>query len=154
MAKILGVHFIAPTGTGYVSYVPVITGFGTVSNVQLQWKRTGDTLSIRGRFTAGTVAALLASIPLPNSRVVASTANGTEVKGRWYRENSSASTRKAGNLIFSGGATSINFGSDDYTSTISPVSGGGINGNIVCGNGDTIFIEIEGIPIQTWTVNN
>ena len=41
--------------TDWVSYTPTFAGFGTATSVSIWSRRVGDTLHIRGRFTAGTV---------------------------------------------------------------------------------------------------
>jgi hypothetical protein len=47
-------------------YTPTITGFGTVSASKATYKQVGDSLFLKIYFTAGTVAATLASFTLPS----------------------------------------------------------------------------------------
>lgn len=56
--------YLAAISTWQV-YVPTITGFGTVSATNVQWRQVGDTIHIHGNFTIGTPTATLASITLP-----------------------------------------------------------------------------------------
>lgn len=48
----------------WVAYTPTISGFGTVSNVEIWSRRVGDILQIRGRFQSGTPTATEARITL------------------------------------------------------------------------------------------
>lgn len=50
--------------TDWVSYTPTFTGFGTVSNVQVKSRRSGNNLYISGRFQGGTTTATEARITL------------------------------------------------------------------------------------------
>jgi hypothetical protein len=54
----------APAMTDMVKYTPVITGFGTVSDVGFFSRRVGDSLEIYGTFTAGTTTATQAKISI------------------------------------------------------------------------------------------
>lgn len=66
-----------PTGTqisGWTinaTYAP--QAFGTVTNQAIYEKRIGDTLYVRGKFEAGTVAGATASIRLPSNRTIDTT---------------------------------------------------------------------------------
>jgi hypothetical protein len=50
--------------TDWVAYTPTFTGFGTVSGVSIWSRRIGDTLRLRGKFTAGTSTAVEAQMTL------------------------------------------------------------------------------------------
>ncbi len=52
-------------GNSWATYTPTVTGFGTVTNLRGSYKQVGDSLFIKCYFTAGTVAASLASVTLP-----------------------------------------------------------------------------------------
>lgn len=55
----------------WTAYTPTLSsGFGTPTNVEFFYRRVGDTVQIRGSFTAGTVAASVASMTLPSGLVV------------------------------------------------------------------------------------
>ena len=50
----------------WITYTPTFSaGFGTVTNAVGYWRRIGDTISVRGSCTTGTVAGSVASISLP-----------------------------------------------------------------------------------------
>lgn len=50
--------------TDWVAYTPTFTGFGTASSVQVWSRRVGNSIEIRGRFTAGTSTATEARMTL------------------------------------------------------------------------------------------
>lgn len=52
--------------TSWASYTPTFTSLGTVSNVSVWWRRVGDTLELRGKWTNGTTAGTEARMTLPS----------------------------------------------------------------------------------------
>ena len=52
--------------TDWQAYTPTLTGFGTATNVQFQWRRVGDNVEVRGKLTAGTSTAVEARVTLPS----------------------------------------------------------------------------------------
>lgn len=79
------------TSTAWAAYTPTYTGFGTVSD-QLQWRRVGDSIEIRGKFTSGTPSATEARVSLPNSYSVAGTSSVPSIQhaGTWVFSTASA----------------------------------------------------------------
>lgn len=56
------------SSTEWASYEPNFSaGFGTVSGSSFLWRRTGDSMEVKGKFTLGTVAAGVGTIDLPNA---------------------------------------------------------------------------------------
>lgn len=55
---------VVPIITPWVAYTPTFTGFGTPSGIFFESRRVGDTLEVRGKFTAGTSTATEARITL------------------------------------------------------------------------------------------
>lgn len=53
--------------TPWTAYTPTYTGFGTVTNSEMQWRQVGQNVEIRGKFTSGTSTAVEARVSLPNS---------------------------------------------------------------------------------------
>ncbi len=51
--------------TDWAAYTPVFTGFGTATAIEFQYRRFGDSLQIRGKFTLGTSTGVEARISLP-----------------------------------------------------------------------------------------
>ena len=58
----------APIGavvTDWQSYTPTFQGFGTPTAVSCYWKRSGDSIEIKGKFTSGTSTAVQAQVSFP-----------------------------------------------------------------------------------------
>lgn len=55
------------TDTAWTSYTPTLVGFGTTTNVEFRYRRSGTNIEIMGKYTAGTNTATEARIPLPSS---------------------------------------------------------------------------------------
>lgn len=55
------------TITNWQSYTPTLTGFGTPSSVEFEWRQVGTDIEVRGKFTSGTPTATEARVSLPNS---------------------------------------------------------------------------------------
>ena len=51
--------------TDWQNYTPAITGFGTVTQTDIRFRRAGQNLELTGKFTSGTSTATTASIPFP-----------------------------------------------------------------------------------------
>lgn len=147
----------SPNMSTLKSYTATITGFGTPSAATYHYIQNGTTISLFGKFTTGTVAASAASITFPSGVVLSSTAFSTyRTRGRWWRDNVSASTRKAGTFLIGpteAAAGFAYFSSDDYTTAAAPSAA--INGNSVASTGENIYFEILNIPVENWqaTVN-
>lgn len=62
------------TITPWTSYTPTIgAGWGSTSNSNFHWKRSGDSILIKGFFTSGTLAASSSTITLPAGVTVSAT---------------------------------------------------------------------------------
>ena len=56
---------------GWTTYTPTISaGFGAATNISFASKRTGDTLHVKGTFTAGTMTAALGTFSLPSGLTI------------------------------------------------------------------------------------
>lgn len=127
-------------------FTPDYQAFGTVASSEMYYTRTGNRVGIYGRFTAGTVTGGTAAISFPNGWIPAAINGSTAyVKGRWWKNSASGSTRKSGNLRLSVTDTYIQFGSDDYTTASAPFTG--LAASTLFSNGDLIGIELEGVVI-------
>jgi hypothetical protein len=123
-------------------------GFGTNSSVSVDYWRIGNLLKAKGKFTAGTVQAATATITLRDS--LTTDVGATKIVGRWWRDNSSATTRKTGTLYCTDGSTTLLFANDDYTTAVGPVSA--INGDTVTSNSNVTYFEYE-VPVSAWAGN-
>lgn len=123
---------------------PTLVGFGTPTGVAFEWRRNGDSIDIRGKFTAGTSTAVEARIPLPNGYT---TAGVTKIP----------TIRKVGDFGWSqatGYLTSVHaepsqtyltMGYGDSTAGQSTMTKQNGNGLLSTGNGMTL--QAWGIPI-------
>jgi len=127
------------------SYTPSNTqGFGTITTNLLQYRRVGDSVEIRGRFTAGTVAASQAQIELPLSITIAGAVARTRV-GSWTRD--AVSDTNMGTVLGTGGDTFIAFGNQNG-GVSNPFNE--INGNNVVANTQQFTLITTPIPIAEW----
>ncbi len=78
--------------TDWQSYTPTFTGFGTAASVEFQWRRDGDTLEVRGKFTTGTTTATEARISFPSGLTSSDTTKipSLQLAGHWVRGAASA----------------------------------------------------------------
>lgn len=59
--------------TGWQSYTPTFNGLGTVTGIEMFWRRVGDSVEINGRFACGVPSAAEARIGLPTGLTSAGT---------------------------------------------------------------------------------
>ena len=139
--------------TDPVSYTPTFNGFGTVSTSSIWRAQSGQFLIGYGNFTAGTVAALEASLLLPTGLTIDTTklpAN-ERIVGRWTRNNASGSAVKSGPIIVDTvNNDRVKFSYDDYTSAVNPFVAR--LGNGIAATGDTIAVSFQ-VPIANWSSN-
>lgn len=128
------------------SFTPTIAGFGTVSSVDVYYRRQGDSLFIFGRLTAGTVSGTTFSMTLPGGVSVKGPAS-IFICGNWARNNSGGTAVKRGVLNTTNTATVLNMSIDDYTTATSPF--GTIAGNAIFGNGQDISFEAR-VAVTGW----
>jgi hypothetical protein len=127
------------------AYTPTFVGFGTVSGVDIYWKRIGDSVFIYGRVTSGAVAASTWTMTLPSG--TAKGPAGIAVVGKWWRNVATGAVIKQGVLTLSSGDTTVKMGIDDYTTATSPVTAANGSGYFASSN-DMIFECL--IPISGW----
>jgi hypothetical protein len=130
--------------TDWQAYTPTLTGFGTATNVQFQWRRVGDNVEVRGKFTSGTSTATEARATLPSV--------------------TSADTGKIPSIQLVGTGSSSVTASNLRTVLIEPsvgyvtfgiASAGPLtkqNGSTLLSSGDTLsFFAL--VPVQGWSSN-
>lgn len=142
--------------TDWVTYTPTVTGFGTLASQQVQSRRVGDSLEVRGVLVTGTPTAVTASVTLGfngiNNNVTADT---SKIGGGGYSPNTSIGTawEQGNTATFFGiqpilSSNTICFGSQ--TSTANPTT---INtGSALIGSASTITFSIS-VPIVGWSSN-
>ena len=141
------VQAINDSDTDYISYTPTFTGFGTVTGVDMEYKRVGDSMLISGRFSCGTSTAVEARVSLPLGLEVKS-GSGIIARGAYFRGQ--ATNRHGGAVLTEGGESYLTFGD-------SMVFGGDVTnalikdtGNVVCGTGNALSFTTGLIPIEGW----
>lgn len=156
-----GIDYTAATGNAYQSFnadsswtpcsfsTLVWPGLGTVTN-NLDCKRSGDTLRMRGRFTTGTTSATTSKIPLPsNWGVINHKIITTSSVGSLLREVAGT------NVFFNAlGNSSVLDGINISGALVSSSTDASIPTNSQFNTGDRI--EINGeliIPISSWIEN-
>lgn len=76
--------------TDWTLYTPTTNGFGNIASVAVYWRRVGDSIQLRGRFTTGTTTAAEARVNFPTGLVSASTISTVELAGTWGRGDTGA----------------------------------------------------------------
>jgi hypothetical protein len=142
--------------TEWESYTPTFgAGFSATSSEQFYWKRVGEDLLVRGRFTADTVAAAIATVSIPSgltikSSIIPSASNS--VVGKYFR--AITSTLHGGSMhIASSSTTAINFGPSTGFSGTSDNAMNTTNGNTSFSGGDPVTLEFR-VPIQGWAATS
>jgi hypothetical protein len=90
---------VAPTNyatsgivTAWQSYTPTFTGFGTVTNIECQWRRVGSDLQTRIKYTMGTGTATEARVSFPAGITAAGTSAIPSIQLAGYGTYSGLST--------------------------------------------------------------
>lgn len=126
--------------TDWVPYTATVAGFGTISSSNFEWRRVGDSVQVKGRFTSGTSTATAATISLPNGIIVDSTkVPNQEELGEWHTN----STATSGFLFVSPGGNTMNMS-----------IGTGLNnnlGNAIAASGGVVVFSSFSIPISGWS---
>jgi hypothetical protein len=128
------------TITEWQSYTPTYTGFGTVSASEMQWRRVGSDVEIRGKFTSGVTTAVEARLSLPNSYTSAGTAviPSTQNAGVWGR--GASVTNHGGLVLLQPSVAYINFSSTDVFS-------GGTSNALSVANGDAMVASTNTVSL-------
>ena len=126
--------------TDWVAYVPSNTqGLGTITSVNMKWRRVGDTMQIQGGFTTGTVTASTAQLGLPAGATIGGTSSTRAYSGETIRNGGSRITnfaiQGATYLTFGGGASSH----------------GDLPGSSAFGSTESLYITAFDIPISGWS---
>ncbi len=138
---------------GWTSDSAIVTtnGFGTPTATSFFKKRIGDTLYVRGWFTAGTVAASQAFLQLASGYVIdtakiSTTANKSLVGfAHQLRTAVGPATTESDTLHFDGSTTNRVFFSYQTGSNIFTI----VNGSSLYSTGDTVSFEFS-VPIVNW----
>lgn len=127
----------------WVSYTPTFTGFGTVTNVNVYWKKEGSDLLIRAKFTSGTPTATEARMSLPNSLNSSSTLSTIQWAADITYNNNSANQKVA---LIEPSVSYLTFGSQG--ASVQGLSKQ--NANSFIDSTSTVSFTAR-VPIQGWT---
>jgi hypothetical protein len=109
------VQYGAPV-TDWQAYTPTTQGFGTISNVDVYWRRVGSDIQIRGSFTTGTVTAAGARINFPTGLTSTTDTTQDTVIGTYGRGGTTSS--HGGFILKQNGQQYVGFGpADTFGST-------------------------------------
>lgn len=143
---------MGPAMSDWTAVVPTFQGFGTVSSVNIQTRRVGDSLEISGGFVAGTVTGTEARMSLVYNGATVTSADSSkipanQVVGAWaYGGNFGANIVPT--MIQQASVTYINFGRGSTTSSGLSLA----NGNDVSANNAAVVIYAK-VPIAGWSSN-
>lgn len=138
--------------TDWQSYTPATQGLGTISNVDLEWRRNGPDLEIRGRLQLGTLTNVQAQLGFPPGLTAKALSISPQQVGNFWRYQATLANNFGGPLLVSGGGNFIGFGTSNAFST----SGGNqdmfamLNATSIFGNNNVIGIQAS-VPIQGWS---
>lgn len=137
-------------GTPWMAYIPVFTGFGTVTGIAVESRRIGDTLCIRGKFTPGTTTATESRMTLgyngTSGNVTADATKVPSIQNAGFGSRATAATTLFDwRVLTEGGVNYVTFG--HQTSTAS--SQNKQNGNAWIASGEPFWFSAE-IPIAEW----
>lgn len=131
--------------TDWQAYTPATTqGLGTISAVALYWRRVGDSIELRGRFTTGTTTAVEARLDLPTGITSSSNISTIESCGK---ATGTGGTSAPLDALIETSKTYITFGYSDAS------------GGLTKRNGSSIFNSTQPVsincllPVQGWQTN-
>ena len=123
-------------------------GLGNVTN-NLECKRDGSDLLMRGFFVPGTTSATTAQVPLPLWSGSQLTSAKSVIGGRLIRSVGSANVSKDHSLILTAASSVFTIGIIEYSSANVPLVG--LNGSALFNVGENIVLDGVRIPITNWT---
>lgn len=135
--------------TDWVAYTPTFTGFGTVSNVNAQWRKSGDSVELSVRFQSGTSTATEARVTLPTGFVADSSKILTLQQSGIY-SRSTSSTAKGGMVLMEPSVGYVTFGDFNTIGSGTTSSLAKALGTAVENNSSVVSFSAK-IPIAGWS---
>jgi hypothetical protein len=133
----------------WTSYVPASTaGLGNATT-NLQWRRNGGSVEVRGTLVAGSTVASEARVSLPS--VVSDPGLPTISHAGTYARSPSTSNH-GGLVLIEPGVSYVTFSDPGTWSGVSAASLSKVLGNSMASAGETISINFS-VPIQGWSSN-
>tara|TARA_R100000458_G_C8266075_1_gene241110 strand:- start:97 stop:2103 length:2007 start_codon:yes stop_codon:yes gene_type:complete len=145
--------------TGWQSYTPTLTGFGSASNTDFWYRRVGDTIEVRGFLTSGTTTSDKAQVSFPAGLSIDfGKINATEARNNYGNSfHMSSDVNYYSNQSGTGGFVVLDY---TYPSSMcfSVINVNGTTTQIMQGNqlvnsGDSFMFLAQGIPIAGWNAD-
>lgn len=137
-----------PIMTDWANYTPVFSAsLGTVTNIAMKWRRVGDSVQIRGRFTAGTTSASVAQIGLPSGLTISSNVAALETAGTATANNAPSTTAFSTMITIQPSLTYVNLSITSSTVNADNFANGNVYGNNISFSLNAI------VPVAGWSSN-
>lgn len=137
----VGAASAGATITAWATFTPTTQGFGTVGTSDFEWKQIGDSLQLRGRLTAGTVAGTEGRIGFPSG--FTSAASIVTIQNAGVYTQATAHTTHGGCVLIEPGVNYFTFSENTVFSNTSSGSLTKANGSAVTGTGEVISFFME-----------
>lgn len=131
----------------WTTYTPTFTGWGTVTVQSFYWRRIGQNIEIRGRFTAATTTATEARVSLPYTS--SSSINTVDICGTYARGASTVVSGKGGVVLMEPSVAYVTFSTSDVFSNSSVDPLAKANGSTITTTGYIIALQAS-VPIANW----
>ena len=126
------------------TYTPTTQGFGTISADNVQYRRLGDTMEIKGDFTAGTTDTNEAQVGLPSGFTIAQDTANTLIAGDWVRDTP---TNEKYFTLSTNGDTYFNISRLSTGGADNPTTPG--NGQLAASTGNRVSFNAK-VQIAEW----
>jgi hypothetical protein len=138
------VTFSTPV-TDWVSYTPTFNGFGTTTAVEMWWRRVGDSVQVRGRWTNGTTTAAEARVGLPSGLTTDSAKLVSIQKVGDFTQGTSYAAAHDQQVLGEPGATYLTFALESATQAGLTKQNGNFFGN-------TAVMSVNAtVPVTGWS---
>jgi hypothetical protein len=132
--------------TDWTAYTPTTQGFGTISSVQMFYRRVGDSIEIQGKFVSGTPTSSEARVGLPSGLTAADTSKISSI--RVCGHTATSETNQTQSVLIEPSVTYVTFGREFWNNGFSPLTKA--NGDAFVVNGDS-FSLFASVPILGWS---
>lgn len=137
---------VGVAGSDWTTYTPTYTGFGIVTDSNIEWRRNGDALELRGSFVSGTSTATEARLSLPAGLTSVAMVAYPQRAGAWTQ---SVTLSGNGHVLIGSAVQYITFGYETGGSAgLTGAAGDGI-----IASGTRMSINAVGIKIAGWSAN-
>jgi len=134
--------------TEWESWTPSTAGFGSTTDYNLEWRRVGSSMEMRGDFKTGSPSgSITAELGLPNSLTIGGPTSEVQFVGS-YNRDSAATGLTNYTLIATLGDTFLNFSRASDSTTKNPVDAD--VGSGLYGSAEVVYITAWQIPIAEW----